>query len=1157
MTSLHLAISLPPSSIHPHFYFSNGYTCCHPLLCSIIKQYTMTTIELLQRYPPHKDPIQCGKAPNSKIAFNDNELDPSLPNSDPSQYFDARTKHLHDMLDRAVKDLASSQLEPVSQWEHTLWRYPHEPRSRSPTYSEISDSFESPDMIEHCITHLLSNPMSAPSTHFKGPDGWPLGIEVAMNDFHRRRLSTPILQEQDLPNKLVVRKKKQQNSRVAENCNRQGQETARCESAPFEQHCNGRHRQESAIVNPLVFQKQQSIVLFQRDGERQDDPDSTNSKPLASQQQGHTRPQQCQTRQESVDLNLPELQEQSDEDTDLDLDCIPNLSARKYGDDQTSLVNASSEFDPALANGKPPIGLGLESAGLELTISQLDSECCDTSRTQIDGTCLLNKHSPQTALSPPPRVKATHDDAHQAEPPFDALVDALDNRSNFSKALDAFEYTQGESIDREVGCQNTSENSENHTFHGIGPLTSEDSEADVDSNIVFWKTSGPLEDILEESEDTLTSALTLDHGQPQHFTPGSAQPLNCQQSSRIGERCDKMLALQWQQTQPPTLSSSPPRVLPALKLTINPSSQAQSESTMPLRYSSNDAKSSELTLSATTMAELKDPTRKKGRLSAAALEEMRKTAESQPHFQKGPSLNDQSQADIHPLLRSKSHRRQSLQPSKITNDSPLKYVFEDDDSEGHDADEGDSFSHQVTLKHDPQCEAQDAESFVTQMCRKEHSSSQSGMMIEDTESDYLFDNDGTESHEAQYTGTSTPQRSTLRYSNDTTLVPSLDNATTSRPSTSRSKKSRLSASMDKVADVMPSSIFHSSMSPSPAGCYPSVGFGSPAAFNSWASTPHSHEHGNCFNTPSSALTLPTSTFPTPNTSFPSSSPTARGTTMTPSSSFGQFSGNSSTSCGKVMTPSSSFGQLVVNSPNSLGIATTPSSSFGHFNGNKTHRRSVSVSSVFGRYHKARYPDLPNGPMTESTVSSREFANTDQARDDPFTSTHSTTPPFLLNLAAPSNENLTDTLSVGADNCNTPTKRNLRRLSLHRRSSSVSERPKTNNGIDRALSSMVFDPHRSRLHKRNHSISGSIDATAKPDGSGPGHRRSLSQVGLSIATSTVEQKWEVAPPPTPLGLRDTFSMRYRAEPIEADDHYTSRKDALQGMKQGLKKVFGRK
>ena len=494
---------------------------------------------------------------------------------------------------------------------------------------------------------------------------------------------------------------------------------------------------------------------------------------------------------------------------------------------------------------------------------------------------------------------------------------------------------------------------------------------------------------------------------------------------------------------------------------------------------------------------------------------MRKTAESQPHFQTGPnSPSDQSQADIHPLLRSKSFSRPSSQACKIVNDSPLKYVFKDDDSEGLE------LNHQVTIKPRSlfQPEPQHAESFLTQKSRRDNPSSQLDKTMGDRVPKYLSHVDHMEGHEVEYAGTFTSQRSTLRSSNDSTLVSSLESAAPSSkslPSTSPSTTSRLSASAVGSSDQMPGSISKPSISPSTTARYSNSTIETPVAYNSWASTPHERDHGNTASTPS---TLPTSTVPTPNTSFHINSPTSRGMMMTPSSSFGQIAGN------------------CYNSP---GIPITPSSSFGNSTGDRSYRRSVSNSNMFARYHRARYPDLPTAAMADSIPSSKEpneENHTREATADPFTTTHDTTTPVSLNIKAPSKEDLANTVTVGADPFNTPTKRSPNRFSLHRRS------------IDeRVLSSMS---RRSRFHKR--STSASIDTTTKPSDSGTGHKRSL-----SIATATVEQKWEMAPPPTPLGLRDAFSMRYRPEPLEADDHYSPRKDSFQGIKQGLKKVFGRK
>ena len=1091
----------------------------------------MTTVDLLQRFTTHKDLTHHGKAPDESETSDGKKPNPSMPNPDPSQYLDAKTKLLHDMLNRAVKDIASSRSEPVSEYEGTFWRSPLLPRPRSPAYSDISDSFESPDRIEHCTNVLLSTPMSPASNQFKGPDGWPLGIEVAMNDFRRGKLSTPVLVEKELPNPMVLRKRKQQTPRSGGNGNREWQETASRENAASTQHGNGGHRQEGGGLKPLVFQKQQTSVLSQSYGERQDHLHSVSLRPLASQQQSFANPHEqsdCELQQEGVDLDTPESQVESGENIDLDLVCIPTLCARKFGDDQFARGNASSELHPDLANGKLPIGLGLKNAPLQPSIFQPHSEEHDASQKRLDDTCLIRKGGPQiTQSGSAPRNIATHEETHHAVSRTNDFSNALDEKFNSAETSRAYENTGVKSIDREIGCQKTFEDSENGKLQGIELQASKGSGADTDSDIVSWKSLGPLEDILEESEDQLTSTPTLDQGQPQHFTLGSAEPLDLHRSSWANDKRDSMVALQEPRTKVSTLSLRSPRVRPTLNLTIDPSSTPQHESTKPSANKPIGTKSSESILSAATMAELHDPTRKKGRLSAAALAEMRKTAESQPHFQTGPnSPKDQSQAHIHPLLRSKSFSRPFSQYSNAVNTSPLRYVFEDDDGGYHKDGETDGFSNQITMK--PRSllrpEGQDSETFIKQISTKENPL-QLDKMTEDIVPRYLCNDDDTE---AEYVGALTSQKSTLSFSNDTTQVPSPENATP--PSTSWSKTSRTSTLVVGSPDLTSSFVLQPSNSPPMTGYYPNLAIGSPAAYNSWASTPNHHKQGNCSSTPSSGATLLTSTVPTPDTSFHGSSPTSLGTTMTPSSSFGQFASKL---------------------PTAHGIPMTPSSSFGNITGNRTQRRSISASSMFTRYHKARYQDPPTAAMTDAMVSSKESAEESQAKEvtnDPFTSTGDTSTPFSLNLKAPSKEDLANTSNIGAHEFNTPTKRSLRRLSLNRRSLSISGRP----SLERALSTMIFPPHRARLHKRSHSISGSIDTTSKPDSISLGNRRSL-----SIATSTAEQKWEIAPPPTPLLLRDDFSMRYRPEPLEAEDHYSSRKDAVQGTKQGWKKVFGRK
>ena len=1061
----------------------------------------MTTSDLLQRYLPHRDSNCHGKTSDEPTAFS-GEPDPIMSTPNPSQSFDAKTKLLHDMLDSVVKDLADSQSESASEWEGTLWRSPLRPRSQSPAYSDISESFESPGRIEHCANDLLSTPISPTYTQFKGPDGWPLGVEVAMNDFHRGRLSTPVVQLKELPNPLNLRKQKQRTSRNGGDGNRECQETSSCKSVLIEQHGDCQCQEGGEGFEPLALEKQHQL-------------DSTRLEPLACQQQSHPRPQQrseCEYRQKNVDLNLTKIQQRSSMEKDFNRVCVPFLSTRKYGDQSNSLGRTSSEPHPATAHGQLPIGLALENANLELSTFHIHYEQNDGFHTEIDDTCLINKNSAQTGLSDsPPASRETHDDAHQAQPRINAVADAFHVNLASSEILSAFYGFEVESIDSEIGGR---DNIEENTLLGIAPLTFEDSKADADSDIVSWKSSGPLEDILEESEDLFPSPLMLDQRQPQHFSPEFTGIFDLQKSSPVGERPDSMISFQGsQRSEPSTLRPSPLRFPPTLELTSNPSSKTEFEPTEPSIHRLIDAKSSESIVSIATLAKLKNPANEKECLSAAVLAEMRRTAESQPHFQTEPdSQDDRSQANIHPLFRSRTPSRQSLQPRDIFNDPPLRFVFEDDDSEFYEAKEGDAFSHRLAMKPhlSYQTETQEADSFVTQISVKEDSSSQLGKMIEeDTEARYLCDDDDTKSHEAEHGGTITPSRSTLRSSNDTTLVSSLENETLS-------------------------SSFLPSISSSTADCLSASAIDSPAGYNSWASFPQSREHGNSFSTRSSATNLPTSTVPTPNVPFQEKSPTL---------------------CGTILTPSPSFGQLAADTSNFRRTPMTPGSSFGSSTGDRSYRRSVSIPAMFARYHKSRYPSLPTAATTASILSLKESSKKRQSGEitnDPFTTTCATTTPFALNLKAPTKENLADIVTADVDRFNSPTKDSPGRFGLNRRSLSTSGRPKTNEGLERVLSTMIFNPHRSHLHKRRNSTSAPIDTTAEPDGGGPGHRRSL-----SIATPTVKQKWEIAPPPTPLGLRDDFSMRYRAEPLEANDHYSSRKDALQGMKQGLKKVFGRK
>lgn len=1113
----------------------------------------MTSIDLLQRYSSHNDLNHYDKA------FNSKEPDTTMPNPDPSQYFDAKTKLLHEMLDRVVKDLADAQSGPASEWEGTLWRSPLQRRSRSPAYSDISDSFDSPDGIEQCTNKLLSTPISPTSAQLKGPEGWPLGVEVAMNDFHRGRLSTAVVQEKELPNPLVLRKQKQQAPHFGGNGHREWQETAGCESVPSQKHGGGRLQKGNMFVKPFALQEQQSIVPFQRDGERQHHLDSASV-------ERYKRPKQQadgQDGKESAEVKLTD----SKEEMDLGSFRIATLSARKYCGKPNSLGNASSELHPAPPLDKSPIGLGSENASLQLSAFQFHSKEHDDTHTHLDDWFLLNTHSTQTVLDYfPPRNQDTHEDTNQAGSRINALADTLHDKSDASCALGAFGKIRVESIDGKIGCRNTFQDSENDTLHTIGPVTNKDSKADTDSDIVSWRTSGRLEDITEE--DPLTNTLALNPRQQlQHSTLGHTEPLNLQKVSGAGAMRDSMLALQDPRTEKVNLSSSQRRIPPTSRLTINTSSELQPESAKPSKHRLVREESSESSLSAATVAKLKDSTRQKGRLSAAALAELRKTAESQPHFLTGPK--DQCRPEIHPLLRSIPSSPSSVQPSEIVSDPLLRRILEDDDGRDDDskrygAEEGDGFGHQITLNPRPlfQREAQEAKMLATQNSVREHLPSQLDNMMEDRVPRYICNEDDTEGHEAEYAGTFTPQRSTLRSSNDTTLVPSQDNATSSSlSSNSPSTTKRLSASETGSPEVMPSFIFGPLISPS-TSYQAKLGMASPAVYNSWTSTPHDHEQGTSSGTCCSATTLPTGMIATPSTSFHSASSTSRDTMMTLSSSFGQSANTLPSSGGTTLTPSSSFGQNGDNPPNSRRTPMTPNSSSSI----KAYRRSVSITSMFARYHKARHPNPLIPAMTDSTLSPKASAGSNQAKEfanDPFTSTRQTTTPFTLKLKAPSKEDLAGGLNTGADHINTLSKRSSGRFSLHRRSLSTSgslqrrslstsERPNTNEEIERALSSMIFNPNRSRSCKQSQGAEASIDASAQRNRSGLGHRRSL-----SIGTTTVEQKWEIAPPPTPLGLRDEFSMRYRPEPLEADDHYLPRKDTVQGMRQGFKKAFGRK
>ena len=1129
------------ATTRPLYHDLIGYIDYYRLVCSSTD--TMTTIDLLHCYPSHKE--------NETKALDSSKPNITMPDLNPSQYFDPKTKLLHEMLDSVVKDLAKSQPEPASEWEGTLWRSPLRPRSRSPTYSEISESFESPARIEHCTEDLLSTPISPTSAQVNGPDGWPLGIEVAMNDFHRGRLSTPILEKTELPNRLVVRKRQQQTSCFGGGNSREGQKTGSCMSVAPKGQCDSQCQQENMVLKPLAFQKQQSNVLFQQYDEGQDNIDSASLNPLPSQRLGFTDPHQQSDRDyqhKSVDLQLTELQQQSDGGSQADIFDVPTLSARRYsGKNYSSLRNANTDLHPALANDNVPIGLGIDNAGHERSIFQTYGEENDDYHTQTDGggTYSLRKDCRQGVSS---NGLSTNKEIDQhAELRLSTLVDAVDacsERTSFSKAKGASDKFGVESLDHKIGHYYTLEDGGDDNLHPLEPPTPKDSNVNTDSDIVSWRTLGLLEDVVEESKDLLTHTRMLEQRQPQHFTLGSAQPLHPQKAGEACERHENMHALQGPNTKQRTPSSSPQRIPPTLKLTIIPSTKSQYKWTKQPRGRPSDEKLPQLIPSAATMAQLKDFTSKEGRLPPAALAEMRKAAKSQPHFQTGPnSPEDQSQAQIHPLLRSKSFSRPFSPPSNIANNPALKYVFEDDDNECHQNRKEDGISHWISTKpcSSNEIQAQNAKSSINPASFEEHTSSQAGKTTGVTISKYLCEKDDMEGQEAGHAESSN------------------DNALESPPKSMTPSSSMLPATwplpMDGPSisavgslDVLPSSIFQPRVLPA------TPAIETPATYNSWASTPHHHEHGNACGTPSSAATLPTSAAPTSNSTLCSNSPASCGITMTPASSVGQITVNLPASRGTEMTPSSSFGQFAENTSETYRAPITPSSSLGDFTDNKLNRRSISFSSVFAHYRKARNAGLPTPATTDSTTSSKESAEWIQSREvanDPFTSAHDNDTPFSLIVKAPSKENLADIPSRGIDKFNTPTRRSSGRFSLPRRSLSTCQRPDTNEDLEHALSSLIFNPSRSRPQERSDRVSRPVDSAKKPDSSGFERRRSL-----SIATKNANPKWETAPQPTPLCLRDEFSMRYRPEPLEAHDHNATRKDALQGVKQGLRRVFGR-
>ena len=448
----------------------------------------MTTIDLLQRYPSHKE--------NKVKTFHN-----STPDLNLSESSDAKTKVLHDMLDKSIKDLENSLPKPASQWEGTLWRSPLRPRSPSPAYSEISDSFESPARIEHCTNDLLASPISPTSMHFKGPDGWPLGIEVAMNDFHRGRLSTAILQEEGLPNRLIVRKNRQQGALSGRNGTQERQETISSKSGLFERQDESRGQHEDVFLQPVAVQRPQSGVLFEEHGNCQDHVDCTSLKSRAAQQQsfaspqqqngcqyqhdgmdssfselqqqGFARPQQqsgCQYQHGGMGSSFPERQQQNDVDTHSNILNTITLPARKYcGEDKNSHRNASTDLQPVLTNGNVPMRLGLQNAELGLSIFKPYGEEYHGYYSRTVGACLPNNNGWQNALSHTvPRNKEIYGIAHQEELQISTLTDASNEKTDFHEALDAADGIRMESMEHEIGCYNTFEESEG-TFQTTEP----------------------------------------------------------------------------------------------------------------------------------------------------------------------------------------------------------------------------------------------------------------------------------------------------------------------------------------------------------------------------------------------------------------------------------------------------------------------------------------------------------------------------------------------------------------------------------------------------------------------------------------------------------------------------------------------------------------
>ena len=1080
----------------------------------------MTTVDLLQHYLLHEHSNHDCKTSHESRASNSksdhSSQDHCSPDPDPPHYFDAKTKALHDMLDGAVKDLANSQAESTSEYEGTLWRSPLQPRSGSPAYSEISDSFESPAMIEHCTNDLLSTPMSPTSGHLKGPDGWPLGVEVAINDFRRGKLSTVVLEESELPNTLILRKPSQSTPRFRDICVQNGQETVGCENGSSEQRSDKHHKPETVDLQTLVSPTQRSSVQFQQYGEKQDLTESASLQPLAFRQQSSTRRRQSS---DCRDGHASKVQETSDGEHGSDVSRTSTLSTAESGTCNSSRETASTDFNSVLANDDDPFGLPLANAGLE----PLAFQGHNAEHHVI--TCLLHKHTCQTTLR---HTLEAPDNAQQEKSPIHAVTNMFDKPTRSSESSHVLGIVRVDSIDCEIGDTQTIQDSRNNSLQPTRPLTFEDDKTTSESDVVFQKTYALLEGILEESEDALTSPSTLDPDPPQHFSLKSDKVLGLPETDEAGKKRDSMFAFQLPLAEPSTTSLSPPRAPPPLKLTIKSSNKLLAKSTEPSRQHPIDVNSSESNPPAATMAELRNLARQEGYLYEATLVRLRKAAETQPHFRIGPdSPEDQPQAAIHPLLRSRSFPRPEIQASQVGTDAARKYIFKDIDGERHEV-EGVTSAGQRTQR---------TESLINYSCREQDTFSESGQVMEDITPGCFCAEDQMEDQEAEIAGPpSIPPRSTLRSSNESTLTSSREDTAISSSTPSPTWPLVVNHSLTSPAgspDTMPSPISHYSISSSTTGYYPDSGPRSPTIYNSWASDPRPRERGNSCSTPTSGATVPTSPAPTPNTAYYTNTPASHEVNMTPSSSFGNSTGYPLSPCAVPMTPSSSFGEI---------------------SANKADRRSISFPSMFARYHKGRFPEPLSPAMTDSLISSKQSAESGQdgqITNDPFTSTRDSATQFSLNLRAPHIENQTDPQAIGVDKLDTPTKRTSGRFGLRRRSLSVSGRPSTEERLECALSTLVFNPNRSLPRKRKSSTATSADGAAKSGGSGFGNRRSL-----CISTKAAGQEWNVVPSPTSTQLRDELSMLYRAEPLEANGHYLSRKDALQGMKDGLKKVFGR-